>query len=149
MKFGEGFFIGLTALCTNKMRSLLMMLGIVVGVASVLAMIAIGDGAKLLVLEDLKKLGGANHFRLYRNDWIEKDGRWERNRSGEYFKYEDVLAIEAECPSVAGAWPRINYYNILVLAECTTDCCIHDWFADVSGRVLIYCSIPLAIDVAS
>ena len=41
------------------------MLGIVIGVASVLAMIAIGDGAKLLVLEDLEKLGGANHFRLY------------------------------------------------------------------------------------
>ena len=116
MKLSEGFLVGFTAIRTNKMRSLLMMLGIVVGVASVLAMIAIGDGAKLLVLEDLEKLGGANHFRLYRNDWIKKDGRWERNRS-EYFKYEDVLAIEAECPSVVGAWPRINYYNILVLAE--------------------------------
>ena len=117
MKLSEGFLGGFTAIYTNKMRSLLTMLGIVIGVASVLAMIAIGDGAKLLVLEDLEKLGGANHFRLYRNDWIEKDGRWERNRSGEYFKYEDVLAIEAECPSVAGTWPRINYYNVLVLAE--------------------------------
>ena len=117
MKLSEGFLVGFTAIRTNKMRSLLTMLGIVIGVASVLAMIAIGDGAKLLVLEDLEKLGGANHFRLYRNDWIKKDGRWERNRSGEYFKYEDVLAIEAECPSVAGAWPRLNYYNILVLAD--------------------------------
>ena len=117
MKFGEGFFIGLTAIRTNKMRSFLTMIGIVVGVASVLAMIAIGDGAKLMVLKDLEKLGGANHFRLYRNNWIEKEGRWVRNRSGEYFEYEDVLAIEAECPSVDGAWPRINYYNILVLAE--------------------------------
>ena len=117
MKFGEGFFIGLTAIRTNKMRSFLTMIGIVVGVASVLAMIAIGEGAKLMVLKDLEKLGGANHFRLYRNNWIEKEGRWVRNRSGEYFEYEDVLAIEAECPSVDGAWPRINYYNILVLAE--------------------------------
>ena len=125
MKLNEGFLIGFTAIRTNKMRSLLTMLGIVIGVASVLAMIAIGDGAKLLVLEDLEKLGGANHFRLYRNDWIKKDGRWERNRSGEYFRYEDVLAIEAECPSVAGTWPRINYYNILVLAD--------RWFGNTNG----------------
>ena len=117
MKFCEGLLIGFSAIRTNKMRSLLTMLGIVVGVASVLAMIAIGDGAKLLVLEDLEKLGGANHFRLYRNDWIKKGGRWEPNRSGEYLTYEDVLAIEAECPSVSNAWCRINYYNILVLAN--------------------------------
>jgi putative ABC transport system permease protein len=117
MRLIEGLSIGISAIRANKMRSLLTMLGIIIGVAAVLAMIAIGDGAKLMVLEDLEKLGGANHFRLYRNDWIERDGRWERNRSGEYFKYEDVLAIEAECPSVAGAWPRINYYNILVLAD--------------------------------
>ncbi|RKU07794.1 ABC transporter permease [Candidatus Poribacteria bacterium] len=117
MKFGEGFFIGLTAIRTNKMRSLLTMIGIVVGVASVLSMIAIGDGAKLIILDSFEKIGGAHHFRLNRNPWIKKDGRWEPNRSGEYLTYEDVLAIEAECPSVSNAWCRINYYNILVLAN--------------------------------
>ena len=99
------------------MRSLLTMLGIVVGVASVLSMIAIGDGAKLIILDSFEKIGGANHFRLNRNPWIKKGGRWEPNRSGEYLTYEDVLAIEAECPSVSNAWCRINYYNILVLAN--------------------------------
>ncbi len=117
MKFGEGFFIGFTAIRTNKMRSLLTMIGIVVGVASVLSMIAIGDGAKLIILDSFEKIGGAHHFRLNRNPWIKKDGRWEPNRSGEYLTYEDVLAIEAECPSVSNAWCRINYYNILVLAN--------------------------------
>ena len=48
-------------------------------------------------------------------DWIRKGNRWERNRSGEYLTYADVLSIEAECPSVVGVWPRINYYDILVL----------------------------------
>ena len=80
------------------------MLGIVVGVASVLSMIAIGDGAKLIILDSFEKIGGANHFRLNRNPWIRKGDRWEPNRSGEYLTYEDVLAIEAECPSVSGAW---------------------------------------------
>ena len=117
MKLSEGFLIGFTAVRTNKMRSLLTMIGIVVGVASVLAMIAIGDGAKLIILDSFEKIGGASHFRLNRNPWIRKGDRWERNRSSEYLEYEDVLAIEAECPSVIGVWPRINYYNILVLAN--------------------------------
>ena len=117
MKLSEGFLIGFTAIRTNKMRSLLTMIGIVVGVVSVLAMIAIGDGAKLIILDSFEKIGGASHFRLNRNPWIRKGDRWERNRSSEYLTYEDVLAIEAECPSVSGAWCRINYYNILVLAN--------------------------------
>jgi len=47
LKLSEGFSIGLRAIGINKMRSLLTMLGIIVGVASVLAMIAVGDGAKI------------------------------------------------------------------------------------------------------
>ena len=57
MKFSEGFLIGFTAIRTNKMRSLLTMIGIVVGVASVLSMIAIGDGAKLIILDSFEKIG--------------------------------------------------------------------------------------------
>ena len=121
MKLGEGIFVGFTAIFANKMRSLLTMLGIVIGVAAVLAMIAIGDGAKLMVLQDLEKLGGVNHFRLYRDSWIEKGGRWVRNRSSEFLKYEDARAIEAECASVEGAWPRIYYYGVLVLGPGGTE----------------------------
>jgi len=39
------------------MRSLLTMLGIIIGVAAVLAMISIGDGAKEIVLRDAEKMG--------------------------------------------------------------------------------------------
>ena len=94
------------------------MLGIVIGVASVLAMIAIGDGAKRIVLQDAQKIGGANQVMLYRSGHIRKGTRWVRNRSNEYFEYEDVLAIEAECPSVEGVIPRIpQWRGVLVQAE--------------------------------
>ncbi|CAI8029324.1 Macrolide export ATP-binding/permease protein MacB [Geodia barretti] len=83
------------------------MLGIIIGVASVLAMIAIGDGAKVIVLQDAQKLGGVNQFTMYRSSHKRVGSRWVPNRSNEYFKYEDVLAIEAECPSVKVAVPRI------------------------------------------
>jgi len=56
-----GFFgtvaIALKALATNKLRSLLTMLGIVIGVAAVIAMIAIGRGAQQNVAEQLSGLG--------------------------------------------------------------------------------------------
>ena len=56
-----GFFgtlaIALKALATNKLRSSLTMLGIVIGVAAVIAMIAIGRGAQQSVAEQLAGLG--------------------------------------------------------------------------------------------
>jgi len=89
------------------MRSLRTMLGCIIGVAAVLAMIAIGDGAKVIVLQDAQKLGGANQFTMYRTTYKRDGGRWIRIRSNEYLEYEDVLAIEAECPSVRAVTPRI------------------------------------------
>ena len=118
MRIGEGFSVGFLAIRANKMRSLLTMLGIIIGVASVLAMIAIGDGAKLIVLQDAQKLGGANQFTLYRTSHLRRGDRWIPNRSKEYFKYEDVLAIEAGCPSVEGVIARIPVWRgALVQAE--------------------------------
>ena len=67
MRLLEGLNVGISAIRMNKMRSLLTMLGIIIGVASVLAMISIGDGAKEIVLRDAQKLGGANQFTIYRN----------------------------------------------------------------------------------
>lgn len=107
MRIFEGLFVGISAIRSNKLRSLLTMLGIIIGVASVLAMISIGDGAKEIVLEDAQKLGGVNQFTMYRSSYKRVGRRWIPNRSNEYFKYEDVLAIEAECPSVKVVVPRI------------------------------------------
>ena len=107
MRIVEGVSVGISAIRSNKLRSLLTMLGIIIGVASVLAMIAIGDGAKVIVLQDAQKLGGVNQFTMYRSSHKRVNNRWVPNRSNEYFEYEDVLAIEAECPSVKLVVPRI------------------------------------------
>ncbi len=117
MRIIEGVSVGLSAIRSNKLRSLLTMLGIIIGVASVLAMIAIGDGAKMIVLQDAQKLGGVNQFTMYRSSHKRVNNRWVPNRSNEYFEYEDVLAIEAECPSVELVVPRIpEWRGVLVQA---------------------------------
>jgi len=51
---------GLEALLTNKMRAFLTSLGIIFGVAAVIAMLAIGNGAEKEILEQMKQVGSNN-----------------------------------------------------------------------------------------
>ena len=114
--------IGIAAMQSNKMRSLLTMLGIIIGVAAVLAMIAIGDGAKEIVEQDVQKLGGANQFIVYQQPYKRQNNRWVRNRSSEYLKYEDVLAMAAECPSLEAVTAQIfSWAGILIQAAGGTE----------------------------
>jgi putative ABC transport system permease protein len=53
----EVFAVALTALRANKLRSVLTMLGIVIGVSAVIAMIALGSGAQKAVNEQIQSLG--------------------------------------------------------------------------------------------
>ncbi len=108
MSLFDGFSIGIAAIRANKMRSLLTILGIIIGIAAVLAMIAIGDGAKEIVLQDAQKLGGANQFTIYRRSHKKLGKHNIPIRTKEYLNYDDVLAIETECPTVRNVTPRIR-----------------------------------------
>jgi putative ABC transport system permease protein len=55
--FVESFFTALSALWANKLRSLLTMLGIIIGVASVITMIGLGEGAQRAVQERMQAMG--------------------------------------------------------------------------------------------
>ncbi|AHG89518.1 MacB-like periplasmic core domain protein [Gemmatirosa kalamazoonensis] len=57
MPFGEILRVALEALRVNKMRSVLTMLGIIIGVGAVIAMLALGNGAKAAVNERIQALG--------------------------------------------------------------------------------------------
>ncbi|HAL56211.1 MAG TPA: multidrug ABC transporter substrate-binding protein [Bacteroidetes bacterium] len=57
MNFKESFLTALAALVANKLRALLTMLGIIIGVAAVITMIAIGEGAQKAVIERIQSLG--------------------------------------------------------------------------------------------
>ncbi|HEX7937872.1 MAG TPA: ABC transporter permease, partial [Gemmatimonadaceae bacterium] len=57
MQFDEVIRVAFSSLRANKLRSLLTMLGIVIGVAAVIAMIALGTGAENAVRDRIAKLG--------------------------------------------------------------------------------------------
>ena len=122
MIFIESIAVAIRALLINKLRSLLTMLGITIGIAAVLAMVAIGDGAKEIILEDLEKIGGINVFTVLQVSFKRVAGRRVRVRSGEYLNYGDVQAIERECPSVQIVAPRIpEWSRVLIQASDGTN----------------------------
>ncbi|MCI0708407.1 MAG: ABC transporter permease [Ignavibacteriae bacterium] len=57
MNFRESILTALMALLSNKLRALLTMLGIIIGVAAVITMIAIGEGAQKAVVDRIQSLG--------------------------------------------------------------------------------------------
>ncbi|MGH7339766.1 MAG: ABC transporter permease, partial [Candidatus Rokuibacteriota bacterium] len=82
----------------NKMRTILTMLGVVIGVAAVVATLAIGMGARASVQEQIASLG-SNVIMLFNGTTTASGARvWGASNS---LTAEDAEAILAECPSVA------------------------------------------------
>ena len=57
MNFTQSFRLALKALTTSKMRSLLTMLGIIIGVAAVIVILALGNGVQGMINQQVDKLG--------------------------------------------------------------------------------------------
>jgi len=96
----------------NKMRSLLTMLGIIIGISGVVGVVSVGSGAKKLVLGELERIGASNMIAVWRRDRIRKDGRWHKIQSSEYLEYEDAQAIESNCPSVSSVLPELGGLDV-------------------------------------
>ena len=106
MNITEGLIVGLSALRKNKMRSLLTMLGIIIGISGVVGVVSVGSGARKLVLTELERIGASNQITVSRRYWVKRDGQWHRVRSNEYLELDDAYAIEANCPSIVGVTPE-------------------------------------------
>ena len=95
--------IALRALARNKMRSVLTMLGIVIGVGAVIAMVGIGQGADETMQKQIASLGSNM---LYVTSGSARFGG-VRLGSGntKTLRLSDVAAILKECPAVVAAAP--------------------------------------------
>ncbi len=102
----EALRVALIAIRANKMRSILTMLGVIIGVGSVIAMLAIGRGASADVTERIASMGtnilivwpgAAREGRLF-------GGAGRRDT----LKMGDVQAIREDCPSVKEVAPQVS-----------------------------------------
>ena len=100
MKVGVATSSAAEALFSNPMRSLLTMLGIIIGVASVMVMMSIGEGAKAQIEAQISSVG-TNVLTLQPGN-MNRGGRNQGGGSGRPFNEADVTAI-SELPFVQAA----------------------------------------------
>ena len=107
MNFKESFFTALAALFANKLRALLTMLGIIIGVAAVITMIAIGEGAQKAVIERIQSLGTNL---LFISPGAARGGGMVVIQFGTSvrLKNSDAEAILAKAPAVDAIVPELN-----------------------------------------
>lgn len=101
-RFREALVMAWRAMAANKMRTALTMLGIIIGIASVVSILVIGDAAKQMVLADIKSIG-TNTVDIYPGKDFGDDDPTLRQS----LKYDDLSAL-SEQPYVSALSPRIG-----------------------------------------
>ncbi|UXD25612.1 Macrolide export ATP-binding/permease protein MacB [Yersinia enterocolitica] len=116
-RFREALLMAWRAMSANKMRTALTMLGIIIGIASVVSILVVGDAAKQLVLADIRAIG-TNTIDVYPG----KDFGDDDPSTRQALVYDDMAALKAQSyvsavsPTIAGSM-RLRYGNIDVAAS--------------------------------
>ncbi len=109
--WGINVAIALTALRTNLMRSILTTLGVMIGVLAVILAVAVGDGAKISVMDSINQLG--SNMAIVFPQPENRGGRRvvDRGRLTE----RDAAAIRRLVPGVSGLAPQLRSTVQLVI----------------------------------
>ncbi len=118
--------IAFRALARNKARSALTMLGIVIGVAAVIAMVSIGQGAQASVQAQIASVGTNLLFVGAGSQNVGGVRSGTGATSLNTLTVDDIEAIRREIPSVAAASPAVNTRAQLVFGA-------RNWNSSVQG----------------
>ena len=106
------FKIALRALANNKLRAFLTMLGIIIGVASVIAMLAIGQGSKKSIQQQISEMG-SNMIMIHPG--AEMRGGVRQDPSAmQTLKLENYEKLSEECTYLSGISPNVSSSGQLV-----------------------------------
>src|SRR5260221_1837688 len=95
--------IAIRALTRNKMRSLLTMLGIIIGVGAVIATVGVGQGAQQQVQDQIASLG--TNLIYISSGSVNKGGIRLGGGATKTLVYDDMKAIVQEVPTISQAAP--------------------------------------------
>ena len=98
--------VAINALKRNKMRSFLTMLGIIIGVASVITMLAIGQGSKKSIQDQIASMGSNMLFVMPGN--MRMGGIQQGSSSSQRLTVADIKAIKAECDAIIAVSPEVR-----------------------------------------
>ena len=126
------FKIALRALANNKLRAFLTMLGIIIGVASVIAMLAIGQGSKRSIQQQISEMG-SNMIMIHPG--AEMRGGVRQDPSAmQTLKLENYEKLSEECTYLSGISPNVSSSGQLVAGS-------NNYPSSVSGVSIDYLNI--------
>jgi len=132
------FYLAIEGINANKLRSFLTALGIIFGVAAVIAMLAIGSGAKQAILEQMKLIGTNNIVLTAKMPGEDGEGEEEGEAEGQAvgnqkekkpfspgLTLEDLATLETIIPNVESVSPEIVLpTNVIQSAQLQKAKCI-------------------------
>ena len=121
-----------TALTANKARSGLTMLGIVIGIASVIAMVSIGNGAQKSIEANIESLG--SNLLTIRPGAVSSGGVRGARGGAQTLTNDDATAINQEVPDVSGVAAEVTSNEQLTVPGANSN-------AQVDGTTADYATI--------
>lgn len=98
--YADAFRIALQSILEHKLRAVLTLLGVIIGVAAVVVVGASISGLNLYVTEKVAKVLGANHFmfaRMASNGQLSEEEYERRNRRNKKIDWEEYEYVKANC----------------------------------------------------
>jgi len=112
MNFSQSFRLALKSLMTSKMRALLTMLGIIIGVAAVIVITSLGNGMTKMMNDEFDQLG-ANLIQVQ---------IWGRGGGSRTIEPDDMYALADKYPQfIAGVSPYVNMYQSPTIRQGTDE----------------------------
>ena len=106
MNYQNLFKIAIRAIAANKMRSFLTALGIIIGIASVITMLAIGQGSKASIKANIAEMG--SNMIMIQPGADMRGGVRQDASSMETLKQTDYQAIKDECNYISAISPTVS-----------------------------------------
>ncbi len=132
MRIFSIFRVALRALRRNKLRTILTMLGMIIGVGAVIAMVSIGNGAKSQVEAQIASLG-QNVILIFSGSFSSSGIRSGMGGAGT-LTIEDAQSIEREIPGVAVVSPEIRTGSQLAAGN-------QNWYCSILGEGVDYLTL--------
>jgi len=123
MSYSNLLRIAVRALVRNRMRAILTMLGIIIGVASVIAMLAIGEGSKQSIRAQMSDMG--TNLLMIMPNFQRRGGVSLGSSSSNALKYSDVVALRNEATAVAAVSPEVRASGQVIYGNMNTQTTVY------------------------
>lgn len=123
MNYSNLFKVALKAILSHKSRTLLSMLGIIIGVAAVIVMMAIGQGSKESIRSEISKMG--TNLLTIRPGGDMRGGVRRDPSEMQTLKIEDYLTIRDQAKFVAKTSPEVSASGQAIFSGNNTSCTIY------------------------